>query len=664
MPALATEAPATKWVATATYPKQPDDYTGASKMEGFISAMLDMRMTGCVLGPHGIGKTSTFFSYIPETYGWRVVRLNAANITPEEMLTNAPVNISVDEKVVLALRELLMDSLGVESLDGEDVPRYVLLIDDSLQAGELVQNQMMQIACNLSLGSFDLRKHGCMGVFLTDNENLAETSARRSDIAVLDRMATMTVTANDTGWRYALAKKFPQHDLKPIFKLWAQLQQDIRHVLSPRCVEHIIANLTNGNPGIWGLPLLNGSRVRLTTQAGDNGKVIDRTKEVLDKFAAALNAPNPDTVPDKVRRLVRQAIENNWAILIQGAPGGGKTEVVKEVITEKLGINPMDYYWSMATTDVEMLCVPIPVGNGLKQLLTEKFYREEPKVFIWDEFNRPKDKSTFAKLMEVTQEWTIAGVEIPNLKAQIAIQNPPYAMGRKLNVAKYNIAQADRFTAAIEIEPEDIPANEWLLTQFPLKYAAEQLEDQKTAGKTLSKVDADKLFESKKADAVKVAEVVLDWFKSDIDDEGRQWITARGRERLVRAALRGVDLELTKIYLGDGQYAPTVLAGLMARLAERPMTGLRDLAENLPSWTAKLVKSNRDTTEGTGDADAVHQAFTNAEVSQLREHMDTVVALLRYLPPKYKTTYLMNAGDKQRFWIDAMSKMSKDLPKS
>ena len=36
--------------------------------------------------------------------------------------------------------------------------------------------------------------------------------------------------------------------------------------------------------------------------------------------------------------------------------------------------------------------------------------------------------------MEITQEWSLAGRPIPHLKAQIAVQNPPYHLGRKLAV--------------------------------------------------------------------------------------------------------------------------------------------------------------------------------------------------------------------------------------
>ena len=648
-----------KWHATATYPKAPDGYTGESTLESWIREHIEMEQTGVALGPHGIGKTKTFTNFIPTAFpGTKVVRINAANLTPEEIVANAPVNIAEKGKAVqLALRELLMRSLkGHRDALGHPLP-YVVVIDDSLQAGDIVANQMMQLACDWTIGTFDLRDYGCIGMFLTDNESLAETAAKRTDIAVLDRMSTRVITANDTSWRFALARKYARYDLKPVFNLWAQMPASIRHMMSPRLIDHLIDVLDAGLPGILALPLLNGERIRFATENGD-GKTVDRTTEIIEKVARAIGAPNPEKVDDVVRKVSRLAIQRNWAILIQGDPGTGKTEVVKEVIAEEIGGNPKDYYWSMATTDVEMLCVPIPVEHDLEQLLAEKFYADHKKVFIWDEYNRPKDKAAFAKLMEVTQEWTIAGQAIPGLVAQIAIQNPPYVMGRKLNVSKNNIAQADRFTVSLNIVGEDIPTHEWLLTQFPDKWVDIKLRGLAREGRVLTGEDLETFKSETRQAAADVAESVVEWYKSDIDDEGRQYITARGRERLCKAALVNANLDETKIYLGDGEYAPTVLAGLRSRLEKRPMTGLKELSSNLDWWVNRLEEIKGDLSQGTNDVDRVNMALQFAELSQLEDHFDTCVSLMGALEPKYRTPFLTTMGEKQNFWVKVILEMS------
>ncbi|MEU4768846.1 hypothetical protein AB0H12_36930 [Actinosynnema sp. NPDC023794] len=261
----------------------------------------------------------------------------------------------------------------------------------------------------------------------------------------------------------------------------------------------------------------------------------------------------------------------------------------------------------------------------LENLMAGQFTGGEPKAIVWDEYNRPKDKAAFAKLMEITQEWSLAGRRIENLRAQVAIQNPPYHLGRKLLVSRNNIAQATRFTASLTVEPEDIPANEWLIGAY--------------GG---------------------VAETVLEWWKHDIDDDGRAWITKRTIERLVKLHDRGLPLEMATIYLGDGEYAPVPLTALVDRLARRAVTGLGELARHVDAWEARLRRSREESGEGTNDSDVVHQVLANAELSQLRRHRKVVVRLVALLPPKLRATYLVGvAEDRQRFWVETFARMAR-----
>ncbi len=312
-------------------------------------------------------------------------------------------------------------------------------------------------------------------------------------------------------------------------------------------------------------------------------------------------------------------------MLLQGPPGCGKTELVRETVREGLG-GREPLYFSMPVTNVEDLCAPIPTADGsLDNLLAGSFLGTEPKAIVWDEYNRPKDKATFAKLMEITQEWSLAGRRIENLRAQIAVQNPPYHLGRKLLVARNNIAQATRFTASLTVEPGDIPANEWLIA----KYGA-------------------------------VAETVLEWWKHDIDEEGRAWITKRTLERLIRLHQRGLPLEMGLVYLGEGEYAPVPLTALIDRLSERPVTGLRELAEDIDAWEQRLRTAAAESSEGSNDSDLVHQILANAELSQLGKHQDAVARLLPLLPPKLRSTYLVGAShEAQRFWIDTFARIPR-----
>ncbi|WP_433174920.1 ATP-binding protein [Actinoallomurus sp. CA-150999] len=601
------------WNTTATYPDAPGP---TAKLEKFIDAMIAIGQTGQIFGEHGIGKTSTFVSYVPKRFpGTTLVVLPAANLAPDDLLVNAPVRD--DRSGELVLRQLIMRQL----VPGKP---FVLLIDDALQAGNTVQSQLMQLACNWTLGEYDLRELGCVGVFLTDNESLAETSVRRSDLAILDRMVTIRLTANDTAWRQALAERYPDWDLREVFRQWAALSPHLRHLFSPRTLQHVLDCARAGFPLAWGLPLLNGHRLALAEERKDGKPGRDRTAEVLDGIAAAVGARNPATVADPVRRILRAAMTHRWAVLLQGPPGCGKTEITKQIAREETGEEPV--YFSLPVTNVEDLCVPVPTRDGsLDAMLARSLLDPKPKVLVWDEYNRPKDKATFAKLMEITQEWTLAGRPIPNLRAQVALQNPPYHLGRKLLVTSNNVAQASRFTISYEVLPEDIPANEWLISTY---------------GET--------------------AETVLEWWKNDIDDEGRDWITKRTLERLIKLHQADMPLQSGLIYLGDGEYAPVPLSGLEARLADRPQIGLAELAGNCPSWEARLSSAAETTEEGTDDTDLVHQVFSNAEVSQLEKHLDVVARLLPYLPPKLRATYLVGqTPERQRFWITALGRMGE-----
>ena len=217
--------------------------------------------------------------------GTEVVLVPAANLTPDDLLVNAPVR---DDRT----GELVLAPADHASADARACPSCCSSTT-RCRPGETIQSQLMQIACNWTLGEHDLRELGCVGVFLADNESLAETSARRSDLAVLDRMVTLRITANDTAWRSTLAERYEDWDLTGVFRIWAALTPYLRSLLSPRTLQHVLDCARAGFPLSWGLPLVGGVRLRLRDRKADGTPGADRTAELLDAHRRGARRPQP-----------------------------------------------------------------------------------------------------------------------------------------------------------------------------------------------------------------------------------------------------------------------------------------------------------------------------------------------------------------------------------
>jgi hypothetical protein len=613
------------WVPNASYPERPAELDRPLAISSWIDHGIARRRTVHFYGSHGIGKTGRIEEEVAAR-GLVMVYINLANTTPDDKIICAPVRMPDGE---LALTQMLMEDLAL------DVP-YAIYCDDGRQANQKVQNQFMQLTAGWSIGTHELPN--LKAVIMSDNEGAAEGIRTSEDPAVGDRKVTVVLKANDTGWRYALARKFDTVDLKGVFRIWDSLEPELRHILSPRCLEHVIYCALNGFAPIMGLPILGDQRMRLvgTKTDGDTKKPADRTKEILTKICSQLGVTYREEVPDLVRKVLKAAMNDRLAVLIQGPPGCGKTEITKQAVREA-GLRSV--YYSMPFTDPEALVVPMPTSDGkLKALIAEDLRRTDPYAIIWDEYNRPSSPAAFAKLMEATQQWSLAGIKLGACRAQIALCNPSEWMGRRMGVSKNNIAQADRFTISVQVTPDDIPANDWLLTEWP-KIAGSDAESQ--------------------ARAKTVMETCLEWYKNDIGNEHRQWITKRSLQRLAELALDGLPLENGKIYLGEGDYAPVSLVDLETRLADRPMARLKEIAANIEAWEVKLRAASETADEGTSDTDQVHQALSLAEISQLWENIDAVVRLIRFLPPKLKGTFFIGASeDEQKFWIEAFGRMT------
>ena len=596
------------WIPNATFPTKPDALNKPLVMDTWLDFAVDSDTTLAIKATHGIGKTKHVFSWAAKR-GLEAVYINLGTSTIGDKRAHAPLKL---EDGTIVLDELVSQELI------RSVP-YVIILDDGRHAMQKVQNEWMPVSCDGTIGQ--KRPENLKGVILLDNEGALEGIQTYEDPAVADRKVTVLLNANDTGWRYALAEKYKDTNLSKVFRVWDSLNGELRHILSPRCLDHVIYCGLNGLPLIAGLPLQVTGRVRLITTNGDTQ--VDRTKEILDKIADGLGVQNLETTPDMVRKSIRLAFRDRLTILIQGGPGTGKTALTRAMVDEA-GYEAA--YYPLASTNPTDLSAPLPYDGTLVTSLARRISRVNPKPFaiIWDEYSRVTSKAVYAQMMEATEEWRICGVPLEGCVAQIALANPATTMGKNMAVTKNNIAQADRFTISIEVSEDDIPANEWLLAKYG-----------------------------------DIAIPAIEWYKNDIGPEHTQYITKRTLERFIKLQSKGLPLENGKIYLGDGEFVPVSLVDLEARFEKRPMARLTEIVNNIDEWEDKLRAASETSDVGTLATDQVHQAISLAELSQLRAHKDAVVRLMRFLPPKMKGTFFIGASeDVQNFFIEVMVAMA------
>lgn len=647
-----------RWVKTATFAEDPgyDKKYGLSPVEEAIAKSITTRRTVKVLGDPGTGKSATAEAATPmvgKSLGFedlKFVKLNALNKAPDDLVFVAPDMI----------QGTLIDMIEQSLVPGTP---FILCVDDSLKAPKIVQNQLMQLAQEWRLGSFDLRDEGCVGVVFLDNIG-SEDGFDIEDIPQADRYITMHADFQVMGHgnKLYLARKYANTDLKELFKYIETLGGSIRKTLSWRGIDHMIDVTLEGLPGEWAIPKTDG---RLALKRTKDGK--DLTEEVVSGFAKALGVRRvkESDLDQPAVRLVEAALKHNWTVRVEGPPGIGKTEMVKSAI-QAAGLKMVSF--SMPLTDWDTQVCPIPDERGLIMMLNERLKDETPKVIFIDEHNRPKDGLAMSRAMEVTHDRTLGGVPIPNVRAVIAAENPEEWLGHKLDTQPSSMAQADRFVASYIVNPNDplagINPYPWLIEELPKKMAEE-----------------DPQWYGDQVDWLKgVAEQVVEWHKSDIDDEGRAWVSPRTLERFIRAHA-SEKLVMTKLpgykenphYLehclvwlasiaeadedtGIGVHgaAPVSLTNLAVRLSGQEVIGLKELSLNIDMWEERAKVAYEDGQEegaSSEDLERLLMIFHNAEVSQLEEHKETVQRLFRYLRRSMLSTLVCSKDpNAQNFW--------------
>jgi MoxR-like ATPase len=598
----------TKVKKNATYakPAELSEFMRFKLVRGLLHSMESGRPYRFI-GEAGIGKTS-FVNQICRILGLRLVVIPAAQISIENLMLPFPIDSEEHGRKVL---EMVFYRHFTRMHEGDE---FVIYIDEPGRGDATIGNTLMELIQEKTLAGRSL--DGLVTVVATDNPEGHYGRMASLDFSQADRFFTEVLDSNDTPWRRALAEKFPDIDLAQLFTVYGTLDENVRRVLNPRVLDHMIQATMAGFPAVYALPIVLGERVKLVNKAG-----AEVTETVLQKVCAAIGVAYREKTPDVVRKAVDFALETGNNIFLEGAPGIGKTSYLKALLRQK----DVDFaYDSAAMLTPEDMTIPFPGDGGVLELMpTNKFLRHVPFVWLLDEVWRG-NRRTQSAIMPILQERELGGEPINNLICTIALNNPKMVPGTtfKLDVGKCDLAAATRFALSIQLVASDIPATTYLFD----KYGEE------------------------------LATPFVEWWQDDLDDTGRALCTPRALERLIEAyAWDGDNLNLkTALPYVNGDYVAVPLTDLTARLAKRPLARLRKIAANEEEWVEKLTTGDETDPDFIEAQATVYLAFQKAELKQLQEHYELCVRLMALLTQQNRITLVRTVGDRQAFWLKVL----------
>ena len=554
-----------------------------------------------IIGPQGTGKTS-FGKAAIRAMGARCIYIPAAVISPENLYVPFPVD---DQDTGRTFLETLFYR---EMMDGDE-PK-IIIIDEPGRADQSMMNVVMELIQEGSLMGKPIP--GLVTVIACENPaGMSYGRLNGMDFSQADRFATFIIGQSDTPWQRALADEFADVNLTGLFKFylkWSAVNKAATEILSPRVLSNVIWALLNDFPGRLGLPIMDGQRVMLTGPAGD-----DVTADTINKIASALGVSSPENVPNIFDAAITAALDGH-NVYLEGAPGIGKTSRVKALLAQ----HDIDAaYFSVPAMSPEDMAVPFPDDDGafLEMLIVGKLARPGRKIVVLDEARRG-DRRIQNALMELIQERTVGGQPVPGLVGTIALNNPRFIGGMRLSVGRVDLAQAARFRLSIQLDATDTKFDDYLVEKY--------------------------------GDAISP---FIEWWKEDLDDDGRALISARCIERMFDLHRMGMPLEEGKPYV-SGEYVPVPLIELEARLAERPIAKLSAIAENIDEWVARLAAGARDDPDDLEAHLAVYNALNNAAMPHLEKYRPECIRLVAELSDQYMLQFLTpKQTNRKNFWF-------------
>jgi MoxR-like ATPase len=613
----------TVWVANATYLTRPRrkslfleqilDFSFKSATYDENGRVLVTGQTIAISGSHGIGK-SAFIKFYCWLRGFGYVGLSLPTIEIPDLYM--PLPTKVKELVSEALNDWILEMHMAEKLQ-PGVP-WVLHGMDWRRVNPAVMSALMEITNEHTLTGLPLDQ--LVAVVLDDNPvGEGYQGVVQGDIAVETRMPHFTVSANDIPWREALAEKFAETDLNDVFAVWDNLTPELRRICPPRVLDHILEVTLAGLPPMVGVPMLPSGRQKWLDANG-----VDVCAEILAKFARAAGVSYTSIVPGSTaRKAMNLALERGWNLHGVGTCGIAKTASIKALPGEA-GNEDLDVViFSAANMQPGDLAMPIPVDGKIRWLKNQRLIGVEGrrKLVVFDEMFRAT-KAVKPQMLELFQERKVCG-ETVEAEAIWALNNPAKHGALTFRVGQADDALCSRFTVNIEITDADTDWKEYLSG----KYGEETVKP------------------------------FFEFRAHSLDDTGRDYVSPRMIETMIRLHLAGLDVENALPFMGK-ERIPVRLHDLRALLAKRVVLGFTKIIQEQDEILERLETPSGPAEQADLEM-TVTRALQKTETSELEQHADLCLALVKLLP-KDKIIKLLGVDadpSRQKFWTGIFMKL-------
>lgn len=419
-------------------------YTGEDKYE--MPPPLEFRSSP------GSGKTSAAKAFLAE-HGLNSLVFEGAHMTTDDIVgglpANAPARNGYPDETELVMMTILRDD--IKKLDEKGIP-WVLIIEDAGKGSDTVMNQLLSIIDNGTIGGTKLEN--LQFVILHNN---TDTTGERDD-AFSSRAKIVELEISEgtiTPWKYALAAKYDQIDLNPLFSWLENQQREVREQFYPRALDRLITHAVNDVPLEWAIARDEDGQQVIKDEDG-----INITEQALNAISELLGIQRVEQGrrSNPIKDAVRLAVRGGVPVSIWGSPGCGKTEKTKQEI-EKAGYKPK----VIKVTDLlpEHLFLQIPEvpkdPSGQTRLIPmaadwlSGHGIEDDTVIVLDDFDRDVDDPRVQGiLLSIIHDGTVGGLPIsPKIKGFILNGNgvSDYSAGTSHNTTILDPALRDRYSA-------------------------------------------------------------------------------------------------------------------------------------------------------------------------------------------------------------------------